>query len=386
MLIDRHILARFLGNFVILFALIFVLAVSIDVILALDKFIDAARASIEQGGGEPAGPAVFLELLRLGFNFQGPRVFQFYAYLHGIAAIGAMGFTLSRMYKAKEIVALLASGISMHRIAMPFVAGVFILSLGQLLNQEVFLPRVAPLLLRDHGDIGESGVEAFPVAFTADGDGDLLQAAQFAPRTETLELPTIIRRDDRGRTYERITAAAATWGEREVDGEVRRGWILDEGVSVRIGEGGPEASAAIERVDIDFHETDLSPRVLIVRRHSAYAAMLSLAQIRAVLDAPGILGQGDVVDTLARHQYSRFAGVVVNVLVMWLALPSFLLREPAKLLSRSVQCAAITMTSLIGAAIFILVDLPGIRPAVAVFLPSIVLLPIVIGRWVYLRT
>ncbi len=50
-LIDRYIVQRFLLNFAILFMLLFVFAVSIDLILQLDEFVDAAEASIGEDGG-----------------------------------------------------------------------------------------------------------------------------------------------------------------------------------------------------------------------------------------------------------------------------------------------------------------------------------------------
>ena len=95
-LIDRHIIARFLWNFTILFLLLYVFAVAIDMILNLDHYVDAARTL----AGDDAGVfGMTWAMVRLTFDFQGPRLFQFYAYLHGLVAIGAMGFTLAQMHR-----------------------------------------------------------------------------------------------------------------------------------------------------------------------------------------------------------------------------------------------------------------------------------------------
>ena len=80
--------------------------------------------------------------------------------------------------------------------------------------------------------------------------------------------------------------------------------------------------------------------MLTVRRHGEYAAMLSLRQIKEMLAeelSPSI------EDALNRFRYARFSAVLVNVLVMWLALPTFLLREPANLLRRSIMCAGLSI-------------------------------------------
>ena len=48
-ILDRTIIGRFLWNFGVLFALLFLFAASIDVILQLEKFLRAAAAAAEQG-------------------------------------------------------------------------------------------------------------------------------------------------------------------------------------------------------------------------------------------------------------------------------------------------------------------------------------------------
>src|SRR5204863_1172282 len=124
-LIDRHIIARFFWNFAVLFLLLFVFAVSIDIITNLDHFVDKARAMAGQQAGFFSMAKAILWLV---FDFEGPRLFQFYAYLHGLVAIGAMGFTLAQMHRHRELVAVMASGVSLQRVAMPFIIVVFALS------------------------------------------------------------------------------------------------------------------------------------------------------------------------------------------------------------------------------------------------------------------
>ncbi len=96
LLIDRYILARFFVNFTLLFTLLFLFAVAIDLAVALEDFVDAARIA----AGDDAGTAAVLATFtRLAVSFQSPRFFQFFAYLHGLVAIGAMGFTLAQMHR-----------------------------------------------------------------------------------------------------------------------------------------------------------------------------------------------------------------------------------------------------------------------------------------------
>ena len=81
-------------------------------------------------------------------------------------------------------------------------------------------------------------------------------------------------------------------------------------------------------VEIRRLRGDISPRVLIVRRFGQFSAMLSMEQIRGMLQTPGVTDAA----ALKRHLYARFSTVLVNLLVLLIALPSFLLREPGNLM------------------------------------------------------
>ncbi|MHC4107978.1 MAG: LptF/LptG family permease [Planctomycetota bacterium] len=374
-MIDRYIAGRFLTNFVILFALLYLFGTAIDLILNLDPFVDETRRRV----GEDAGLLErCLMFVRLTVDFEGPRLFQFYAYLHGLVALGAMGFTLAHMHRNMELVAMLASGVSLHRLAMPFIGVVFGLSMVQLLNQELVLPRVAPLLLRSHTHIGHQSVHKFKVPFTADGHGNLLQSPSFDPQTQALERPTILKRDERGRAVERITAEVARWD----DGD-EPSWRLVGGKAVRLP--APEELGPLRRLleqPVEYYQTDLTPEALTVRRYGQFATMLSLTQIKRMMASPQVVD----VNALMRYRASRFAGVLVNLLVLVITLPFFLLREPASLLRQSVWCAATALPAMLGAFLGMAVELPGIPPTVGAFLPAIVLVPIALTRAVYVKT
>ena len=89
LLIDRTIALRFLGNFITLFCMLFIFAVSIDVVLQFDSFVGAARTAVE---AERFG-SVFLATIAAILDFHGPRVFQFFAFMVGLVSVGAAGFS-----------------------------------------------------------------------------------------------------------------------------------------------------------------------------------------------------------------------------------------------------------------------------------------------------
>ena len=372
-ILDRYIVVRVLVNFIILFLLLYLFAATIDVILNLERFDEVARARLSEDAGLLRR---IVTSLLLAFNFHGPQFFQFYAYLHGLVAIGAVGFTLSQMSRHRELVAMLAAGRSLFRASAPIIGVVFVLGLLQVVNQELVLPRLAPLLLRGHDQIGMEGTSAFPVPFTTDSQQRLLQSPAFDPTLETLATPSIIVRDERGRTVERIRAASASWNE------TQGAWMLEKGTVVRIRHGASDSTTASRPEPVDRYETDLSPDLLTVRRFGQYTGMLSSWQIGSLLESPDV----EEADTLRRSRYARWATILVNILVMLIALPFFMHREPTNLLARSLLCAVVVVPLYLVVATFMLVPLPGISPALGAFLPVIVLLPVSLARFGWIRS
>jgi lipopolysaccharide export LptBFGC system permease protein LptF len=144
-IIDRHIAARFLANFALIFAVMFLFGVAIQTILNLDSYTEAARAAVAEGRFASVWTALPVAFI----DFNAPRVFQFYAYLVGLGCVAAAGFTLVQMVRSRELVALLAAGVSLWRVALSIGMVAVFLNLLQLVNGEVVLPRLAQRLARD---------------------------------------------------------------------------------------------------------------------------------------------------------------------------------------------------------------------------------------------
>jgi len=334
-LLDRHIAARFLGNFVLIFSVMFLFGVSIQTILNLDSYTNAARAAVEAGRFGSMWIALPVALV----DFNAPRVFQFYAYLVGLGSVAAAGFTLVQMVRTRELVAMLAAGISLWRVALSIGMVAVLLNLLQLVNGEVLLPR--------------------PLADVATG---LL----------------VIERSETGAAVRRIEAARASWDDE------RNGWALEQGfVTGRSSPGsGDGREARVDRSEpIDFVATDISPDAIRARYFRGFAQLLSAQKI-AELAAEGGISQSDATRLVGQ----RFAGACVNLLMLMITLPFFMVREPRKMLQPSVLCAAVAVPGLLGSFFVMTVDLPLVPSAVGVFLPVALLLPIAAGRIGGLKT
>ncbi len=376
--LDRHILLRFLGNFVLLFGLLFVFAISIDIIIQWEKFMDVAAAlgSADAAGGKHASA---LGVARVILGFHGPRIFQFYQYMMPLVALGAMGFTASAMHRSREFTAMLAAGVSLRRAVVPVIAGMCLLCALQAANQEFVLPRLAPRLLLEHRDMIRGVVPTWSIALAADSRGNLLHAASYDPATQVLTGISIVERTDRGGIARRIEASSATWSQAE------RAWILKDG---KLGiPSQPQDAPASERPSL-FNDqplasfaTDLDPDTLSLRHHRLHAHMLSLKEIAE-------LTRSSAVDPSALRRYAtgRFAALAVAILVMVICIPFFALREPTPLLRQAVRCAAVGVPLMLTSMVIITVPLPAFTPTVGVMLPVALLIPVAAWRMAVMKT
>lgn len=373
-LLTLYIMKRMAINFVVLFTLFFLLGAVVDIIINLDEF-DKIAGELSGDGGIFAR---IFALIRVGIGFEGPRLFQVYAYLHGVIAVGAMAFTAANMLRSREFVALMAAGISLRRIALPFLLVMGGISLVALLNQEYMLPRVAPLLLRDHGELGEKSVGSFSVPFTPDQNGVLLLAPSLNPSTGVITEPTFIVRDEKGRMIRQIRATSATW-----DGEASGKWILQNGRSVDVVFDDETAQAEIlPPVVVEEYETELSPYILTLHRYGQFIGMLGMTQLNSMLEVAGTFD----APMLRRHWYSRFASIAINMLAMVIVIPFFVTRDPVVLSRQAIKCGGIGITILFGGTIVMLMPIQGFPAVVSVFLPALVLLPVGLLQLVNIRT
>jgi lipopolysaccharide export LptBFGC system permease protein LptF len=372
--LTKSIVTRMATNFVILFVLIFILSSMIDLIVNLEEF-DKVAVQMSEGSGIFAR---IYAIIYVAFGFEGPRVFQAYAYFHGLIAIGAMGFTAAQMWKSCEFVAVMAAGISLRKVAMPFVVVAFCISGVALLNQEFMLPNVAPLLLRSHSDVGNDSVQAFPVPFTPDRNKTLLIASSLDPATGNLSYPTFLIRNEDGQMIQRVYARNATWSE------AKGGWLLEDGKSSKITSGNELNNnvTAYAPEAVEFIETDLSPHLLTLHRYGQYLGLLGISQLNQMLDTVGTFDIG----LLKRHWYARFSTIAMNIFAMLIVIPLFVTKAQISIIRQSVRCAAISITILFGGSFIMLMVMPGIPAIASVFLPAILLFPFALVRMAAMKT
>lgn len=372
LIIDRYIARQYLINVATLLLIFGSLFASVDTILNLGRFIDAGA---ELAGQRGTARHVVMTLVWM-VNYWGPKLLQLFNFLAGMALVAAMGFTCAQLSRRRELVAAVAGGMSLHRLARPFLLVALGVTAAQAVNHEVFVPAVAPLLTRNPSDALRREVKPFQTPLVKDGSGRLWYASEYDPRARTLRDARVWERDESGRVTRRVSGALAKW-----DGAA---WVFDNArVETGAGPARPER-AAPETGETVRITTDLDPTGLVARTFADFGQNLSWRQIGRMFD-------GAPVDTRTRERFERvrwgrLSTMASNLLALVVALPFYLLREPRSMLGQTVKAAPLVIGALIAAVIGPAFALPGLPVWLGVFAPTLVLLPAAVAAAVSVKT
>ncbi len=384
-ILDRYIIRQFLINFVLLFTVVILLFVVVDLIVDVDEFVQAGEAHKEFWYDlTPVATAAAV------VDYYVPVVLLVYVFFNGLIVVGAMGFTIVGLQRNRELTAVIASGVSLYRVAAPVLVAGLILSALTLPVQEFLLPPLAPKLVRSKSQLKEAkqGLESKQVYYARAGGSDLLSAASFDAEAGQLSGLRVLSRDETGRTATIITADFAEWDE------PAGVWDLTNGraeVPAELGgESSPNFASNSARAEgevvpdrrprvrgVTAYETDLSPTVLLARRNALYAGLLSIRTLEGLAANEAV--DGEQRAKVTQIISSRFSLMVLNVLVLVMGLPFFLKRVPGDTLVSSLRAAGLCIGAW-GGGLMMLQLSPGAipvgGPVLVAWLPVAIYLPV----------
>lgn len=333
-ILDRYVLLTFLKNYLISLVVLVGFYVVMDMIFNFDEFTKyAGQATVWDIASGIAGYYFF-------------QSFFVYAQLAGIIPVVAAAFTLMRMSRFNELTALLSAGVPLLRVAFPvIIAAVALNLLLQPINQEWIIPALTPQITREHDDVFEGSLEAFPVRSMPDGEGGIFDAARYHPPANEqpawIESLTAVERSEDGNIQRLVVAERGDW-------DFRTGaWILTGGRVVRdVGlpasgeahsllQSDAETLRASPAESLETFETHVTPVEIELFRSAnvgvvaggSYFDLLSTRQINELLERPRQYAAAD----LLRAKHTRLASHVMNIVLILLAIPAVLTREPGRL-------------------------------------------------------
>ena len=245
-ILDRYIARLYLTNVAAILVALMSFVVAVDVVVNLAPLMDAGRAVA--GEGAP-GFKVAWGVTYAIMDLWGPRLLQLFSYLAGVVLIAAMGFTCVNLVRRRECVAVLASGVSLHRLFVPFLAVALLVTAVQAIDQEILIPRVAHKLFREHENAGQDVSASLRVPLIPDSANRLWYAVNYDSAEQRMDRLAVWERDADGGVIRRITADTARW-----DGAR---WILENGAAET-----PDGA----RTPIDAITTDLDPTGVLIKR------------------------------------------------------------------------------------------------------------------------
>ncbi|UCF00265.1 MAG: LptF/LptG family permease, partial [Planctomycetota bacterium] len=178
-ILDRYVARNFLIGYVIAFCVLIGLRIIIDLFVNIDEFTEHTDLGT-------------LAVIKNVLSFYGLNSMLYFRDFAGMITVVAAAFSLGKMVRTNELVAVMASGVSLKRVIAPIVILALLLTVLLIVDQELIIPPLSDKLVRSHDDI--PGQETYSVRFISDKNGSLILSQRFDVETSTLHKPIIIIR------------------------------------------------------------------------------------------------------------------------------------------------------------------------------------------------
>lgn len=373
-ILDRYVAKNFLfGYFIALFVLLGMF-MTIDLFLNLDEFTELTD--------ELSFGAFIMNIVR----FYGVRCSLWYKDMAGMMIVVAAVFSLARMTRNNELIAVMASGTSLKRILAPILIISVILTGLMIADQEFVVPRFAYELTRDHDDLTYENTYSFE--FIGDDNGSLISTQSYNENTQQMQHVLIILRESVPgqpgifRVTGKIQADSAVYNPQ------RGGWDLVNGRRTLITPTGSDSAMLPYSEEVDFYTTHLSAMEIPIRKREGFKTLLSLRQLNELEDNPGAR-QTDLA-ALAFQKHTRITDPIINLIMLMVALPVLVCRDPKAMKSAILISFATTLSCFLVVFICKLfateVFFGQTRPVLWTWLPIFIFFPVAIIEIDSMRT
>ncbi len=219
-ILDRYIIRTLLVTTLMWFFILMVLRIVIDMSIQMDEFVERDQT--------------FVRTLWHILDFYGYQSLTYFNEMGGLIILLGAITTLYIMNRSNELVAMLASGVSLHRVVLPVVLCSMLLSALIVVDQELLIPRVAHKLIRDPDEGGSR--KGFNVRFVTDGNGTCWYSAWYFPDKQLLSTPVCVMRDQ-----DDLSLIAWIFGKEATPATMGRqtGWLVRDGWLTRSDRKGP---------------------------------------------------------------------------------------------------------------------------------------------------
>ena len=301
-ILDRYIAKNFLIGYVIAFCVLIGLRVIIDLFVHLDEFTEHAELET-------------IDVMKNMLTFYALNCTLYFREFAGMITVVAASFSFGKMVRTNELIAIMASGVSLKRVIGPIVILALFFTGVLVVDQEFIIPSLSDKLVRSHDDI--PGEESYDIKFISDGNGSLIFSRKFLTGTSTLFNPTIITRRMTNEGWEvtgRIDAEKAIYNKQTGNWDLINGRSFDKGSTKGI-----QAKA--------FYKSDIAPQEIPIRLESEYKTLLSWRQLDT-LTKQAQEGKIRNSSELYSQKHFRVTEPIINFIMLMVCLPILVCRDP----------------------------------------------------------
>ncbi|WP_428938618.1 LptF/LptG family permease [Fontivita pretiosa] len=349
-ILDRYVLFSFLRNYLISFMVLIGMYIVLHMVFNFDELVEPAGQDMQR--------TTFDVVLSIA-DFYFYQSFLIFAHMSGIIPVVAAAFTLIRLSRFNELSAILAAGVPLLRVATPIILASVVLQALLAIDQELIIPNIIPKLTRDIDKIAAQGTQQdssaskwYDIRAMQDDRNALLFAARYIPPGDDgsparmFELD-IIERDSQWRPVAHVVADRAEWDAQHQQWKLTRGrrvtgLLPNENRS-------PEQPVAV-------YQSNITPDEIALFRSGEFVNLLSRQRINQLLQRPQIYAAAD----LLRVKHFRISQLVMNVVMLLVAIPCVMMRDPTKLKLAILRC--LVLVGLCMAGYFVAYQLAGRPP------------------------
>jgi lipopolysaccharide export system permease protein len=344
-ILDRYVISTFVKNYLISFFVLVGMYVILDMVFNFDELVEVQeRAGV-------AGLEGVRQIVAAAFDYYLYQLPVFFVHLSGMITVVAAAFTLIRLSRFNELSAMLSAGVPLLRIASPIIICALVLNALLLLDQELLIPAIIPKLTRERQDAGRETSSSYAqIAAMQDDSNGVLNVARYkpGPGNPVMYEFTLIERNQEFQPVSRLVARRAEWDAST------ESWLLTEGrrISGLFG----DAPRRIQN-DVPAYKSNITPEEVSLYSSGKYVEWLPTRRIDQLLQRPNQYG----ALALQRVKHARFTQPLVNVILLLLAIPCVMTREPTRLKAAATKCLLLTGSCLV--ASFLAQQMSGQPPS-----------------------
>lgn len=363
-ILDKYIAKNFFVGYCITFCVLIGLVMVIDLFVNLGEFAEHSDLGT-------------MAVLKNVVTYYGAQMTLWFRDLAGMITVVAATFSLARLTKNNELIAVMASGVSLKRVIAPIIVIALLLTALLIIDQEIAIPRLATQLVKSHDSLPDE--ETYELWFMADSNNSLICSHTFSEKDKTMHNPMIILREEiqNSLVFQVVGQIKAT---KAVYNPERKGWDLTDGKYRKIATSAEEVDFIAKPKPYPFYKTDIKPEDIPLRQQENYKALLSSRQLAKLASQRGTRLKDKAEFYL--HKHSRITKPIINIVMLLVALPVLVCRDPKVMKSAIMKSFGITASCFIVTFICEMlateVVFSRIRPELWAWAPVFIFLPIAI--------